>query len=113
VENFGWNFSANDYSEPECMVLSSAAMVTAAEKVQRILFSNELGDARFSVRRSTQTRPQISIVHLADVDFLARQRSLKLVSTGRRRGAILRPTFSLRDVGLAGMRWVIYTYGLP
>jgi len=35
VENFGWNFSAKPYSEPECVVLSSAAMVTAAEKVQR------------------------------------------------------------------------------
>jgi hypothetical protein len=34
VENFGWNFPANDYSEPEGMMLSSAAMVTAAEKVQ-------------------------------------------------------------------------------
>jgi hypothetical protein len=34
VENFGWNFSANDYSEPEGMMLSSAAMVTAAKKVQ-------------------------------------------------------------------------------
>jgi hypothetical protein len=35
VENFGWNFSAKPYSEPEGIVLSSAAMVTAAEKVQR------------------------------------------------------------------------------
>jgi hypothetical protein len=35
VENFGWNFFALDYSEPAGMVLSSAAMVTAAEKVQR------------------------------------------------------------------------------
>jgi hypothetical protein len=35
VENFGWNFSVNHYSEPEGMVLSSAAMVTAAKKVQR------------------------------------------------------------------------------
>jgi hypothetical protein len=34
VENFGWNFSANHYSEPEGVVLSSAAMVTAAETVQ-------------------------------------------------------------------------------
>jgi hypothetical protein len=34
VENFGWNFSANDYSEPEDVVLSSGAMVTAAETVQ-------------------------------------------------------------------------------
>ena len=36
VENFGWNFFANDYSEPECAALSSAAMVTAAEKVQDV-----------------------------------------------------------------------------
>jgi len=35
VENFGWNFSASSYSEPEGIVLSSAAMVTAAKKVQR------------------------------------------------------------------------------
>jgi hypothetical protein len=35
VENFGWNFSAIAYSEPEGVVLSSAAMVTAAETVQR------------------------------------------------------------------------------
>jgi hypothetical protein len=35
VEKFGWNFSASDYSEPDCMALSSSAMVTAAEKVQR------------------------------------------------------------------------------
>jgi len=34
VENFGWHLFANDYSEPEGIVLSSAAMVTAAEKVQ-------------------------------------------------------------------------------
>jgi hypothetical protein len=34
VENFGWNLSANDYSVPEGVVLSSAAMVTAAETVQ-------------------------------------------------------------------------------
>jgi hypothetical protein len=34
VENFGWNFSANIYSEPATIVLSSSAMVTAAEKVQ-------------------------------------------------------------------------------
>jgi hypothetical protein len=34
VEKFGRNFSANDYSEPDGMVLSSAAMVTAAETVQ-------------------------------------------------------------------------------
>jgi len=34
VENFGWNFSANDYSEPEGVMLSSAAMVTAAGMVQ-------------------------------------------------------------------------------
>jgi hypothetical protein len=34
VEKFGQEFSANDYSEPECMALSSAAMVTAAETVQ-------------------------------------------------------------------------------
>jgi hypothetical protein len=33
VENFGWNFSANLYSEPECSALSSSAMVTAARKV--------------------------------------------------------------------------------
>jgi hypothetical protein len=36
VENFGWNFSANTYSEPASMALSSSAMVTAAEKVQKI-----------------------------------------------------------------------------
>jgi hypothetical protein len=36
VENFGWNFSANDYSLPEGVVLSSAAMVTAAETVQKV-----------------------------------------------------------------------------
>jgi hypothetical protein len=36
VENFGWNFSANDYSEPEGGMLSSAAMVTAAKTVQKI-----------------------------------------------------------------------------
>jgi hypothetical protein len=35
VENFGWNFSANPYSLPECATLSSAALVTAAQKVQR------------------------------------------------------------------------------
>jgi hypothetical protein len=35
VENFGWNFSAKPYSEPECTTLSSAALVTAAETVQR------------------------------------------------------------------------------
>jgi hypothetical protein len=35
VENFGWNFFAMNYSEPAGIVLSSAAMVTAAEKVQR------------------------------------------------------------------------------
>jgi hypothetical protein len=35
VEKFGQEFSANDYSVPECMVLSSAAMVTASETVQR------------------------------------------------------------------------------
>jgi hypothetical protein len=34
VENFGWNFFAMNYSEPAATVLSSAAMVTAAEKVQ-------------------------------------------------------------------------------
>ena len=34
MENFGWNFSANIYSEPATIVLSSSAMVTAAEKVQ-------------------------------------------------------------------------------
>jgi hypothetical protein len=41
VENFGWNFSANDYSEPEDTVLSSAAMVTAAEKVQARVAAKE------------------------------------------------------------------------
>jgi hypothetical protein len=39
VENFGWSFSANDYSEPEGVVLSSAAMVTAAETVQKTGFA--------------------------------------------------------------------------
>jgi hypothetical protein len=39
VENFGWNFSANDHSEPEVVVLSSAAMVTAAETVQNAGFA--------------------------------------------------------------------------
>jgi hypothetical protein len=34
VEKFGWNFFASPYSEPEGMELSSAAMVTATEKVQ-------------------------------------------------------------------------------
>jgi hypothetical protein len=34
VENFGWSFSANPYSEPECTALSSGAVVTAAETVQ-------------------------------------------------------------------------------
>jgi hypothetical protein len=37
VENFGWNFSAKPYSEPECVALSSGAMVTAAETVQPAL----------------------------------------------------------------------------
>jgi hypothetical protein len=35
VENFGGNIFANPYSEPQCIVLSSAAVVTAAETVQR------------------------------------------------------------------------------
>jgi hypothetical protein len=39
VENFGWNFSANDYSEPEGGTLSSAAMVTAAKTVQNAEFA--------------------------------------------------------------------------
>jgi hypothetical protein len=34
VENFGWNFSANPYSEPEARSLSSAALVTAARMMQ-------------------------------------------------------------------------------
>jgi hypothetical protein len=34
VEKFDWNFFASPYSEPEGMVLSSAAMVTATETVQ-------------------------------------------------------------------------------
>jgi hypothetical protein len=33
VENFGWNFFSERLSEPEGVVLSSAAMVTAAESV--------------------------------------------------------------------------------
>jgi hypothetical protein len=36
VENFGWNFPANDYSLPEDVALSSAAMVTAARTVQNV-----------------------------------------------------------------------------
>jgi hypothetical protein len=34
VEIFGWNFSANDYSSPQFIALSSAALVTAARRVQ-------------------------------------------------------------------------------
>jgi hypothetical protein len=34
VEKFGGTSSTNDYSEPDAMPLSSAAMVTAAKKVQ-------------------------------------------------------------------------------
>jgi hypothetical protein len=33
VEIFGWNFSANFYSSPEPIDVSSAAQVTAAENV--------------------------------------------------------------------------------
>jgi hypothetical protein len=39
VEIFGWNFSANSYSSPHCLSLSSAALVTAACAVQINLFS--------------------------------------------------------------------------
>jgi hypothetical protein len=34
VEKFQWNFSANDYSDPDGTMLSSGAMVTVASKVQ-------------------------------------------------------------------------------
>jgi hypothetical protein len=55
VENFGWNFSANDYSVPEGAVLSSAAMVTAAETVQKIesprSYEVPLEKPKWSVRR--------------------------------------------------------------
>jgi len=34
VENFGWNFSAKAYSEPESIALSSTVHVTAAHNVQ-------------------------------------------------------------------------------
>jgi len=36
VENFGWNFSAKAYSEPESIALSSTVHVTAAHNVQRV-----------------------------------------------------------------------------
>jgi hypothetical protein len=36
VEKFGGTSSTNDYSEPDAMPLSSAAMVTAAKTVQKI-----------------------------------------------------------------------------
>ena len=54
MENFGWNFSASPYSEPECSALSSAAMVTAAEKVQaaRVTWNHER-DERDEVVRQT------------------------------------------------------------
>jgi len=49
VENFGWNFSANHYSEPQSIGLSSAALVTAAQAVQVAVHA-----CREDVRRSSQ-----------------------------------------------------------
>ena len=133
MENFGWNFSANPYSEPECMVLSSAAMVTAAEKVQ----------AR--VRTRDCLWGMVETVAVSDVvyviTFLSPLRGLSefsiclptacapSTSSGQAVGCILSPLcgfpgaaksgrVSLEVVygihaGLEVMREVIYTYGLP
>jgi hypothetical protein len=42
VENFGAKFSANAYSEPATGALSSSAMVTAAETVQKFRSAREI-----------------------------------------------------------------------
>jgi hypothetical protein len=42
VEIFGWNFSVNVYSSPDCASLSSAVLVTAARAVQTNLACREM-----------------------------------------------------------------------
>jgi hypothetical protein len=61
VEKFGGTFSANDYSEPDAMRLSSAAMVTAAKKVQGR--ATEAGDRQLKKLWSAQKKAKEKTPH--------------------------------------------------
>ena len=62
MENFGWNFSANLYSEPECSALSSSAMVTAARKVHASSRDGARGSTTKVITKSTKHPEELRFV---------------------------------------------------